>query len=146
MGYQFSLLLVSEFLISKKLNGFCLILFGIFILWRVIPLLTPMWRVTPLKTPFGLLIGFIAIFNHLFHSCTFVATITYSTLTRLHSLQTLHSNLHWLTSQLSITISNYHTLSHTQSLQFTLRADCDTFFVKLSPRSYSANSLLKTDS
>jgi hypothetical protein len=92
---------------------------------------------------------------------TFVTTITYSTLTRLHSLQTLHSNLyctiaqilliysirlHRLTSQLSITISNYHTLSHTQRLQFTLRADCDIFFIKLSPRSYSVNSLLKTPS
>jgi hypothetical protein len=52
--------------------------------------------------------------------------------------------LHWLTSQLSVTFRDYHTLSHTQSLQFTLRADCDIFFVKLSPRSYSANSLLKT--
>jgi hypothetical protein len=59
-------------------------------------------------------------------------------------LQSLITLLHWLTSQLSITISNYHTLSHTQSLQFTLRVDCDIFFVKLSPRTYSANSLLKT--
>jgi hypothetical protein len=35
-------------------------------------------------------------------------------------------------------------LSHTQRLQFTLRADCD-IFIKLSPRTDSANSLLKTD-
>jgi hypothetical protein len=41
--------------------------------------------------------------------------------------------LHWLTSQLSITISDYHSLPHMQSLQFTLWADCD-IFVKLSPR------------
>jgi hypothetical protein len=45
---------------------------------------------------------------------------------------------HWLTSQLSITTSDYHTLSHTHSLQFTLRADCD-IFIKLSPRTDSAN-------
>jgi hypothetical protein len=31
-----------------------------------------------------------------------------------------------------------------QGLQFTLRADCDIFLVKLSPRTDSANSLLKT--
>jgi hypothetical protein len=46
--------------------------------------------------------------------------------------------LHWLSSQLSVTFTDYHTLSRTQSLHFTLRADCDIFFVKLSPRSDSA--------
>jgi hypothetical protein len=29
--------------------------------------------------------------------------------------------LHWLTSQLSVTVTDYHTLSRTQSLHFTLR-------------------------
>jgi hypothetical protein len=46
--------------------------------------------------------------------------------------------LHWLTSQLSVTFTDYHTLSRTQSLCFTLGADCDIFFVKLSLRSDSA--------
>jgi hypothetical protein len=39
-------------------------------------------------------------------------------------------------------MSDYHTLSHTQILQFTLRADCD-IFVKPPPRTDSANSVLK---
>jgi hypothetical protein len=43
--------------------------------------------------------------------------------------------LHWLNSQLSVTFADYHTLSRVQSLHFTLRN---------SPRTYSANSLLKT--
>jgi hypothetical protein len=46
-----------------------------------------LYNVYSLKTPFGLLISFITIF-------TFVTTITYSTITRLHNLQTLHSNLY----------------------------------------------------
>jgi hypothetical protein len=88
---------------------------------------------------------------HSLQSYTFVTTITYSTLTRSHSLQTVHSNLYctiahrvsWFTQyvfigwllgyQLLSQITMYHTLSHMQSLQFTLRADCDIFFVRLSP-------------
>jgi hypothetical protein len=45
-----------------------------------------LWRVMPLKTPFGLLIGFITVLQ-------VVTTITYYTLTHLHSLQSLHSNI-----------------------------------------------------
>jgi hypothetical protein len=55
---------------------------------------SPIVRVSPLKTPFRLLMDFITIFIRLFHSYTFVATITYSTLTLLHSLETLRSNLY----------------------------------------------------
>jgi hypothetical protein len=94
------------------------------------------YRVTPLKTPVGLLIPLLQSQSHVttitpiihyavsylhsLQSYTFVTTITYYTLTRLH----------WLTSQISITISNYHRFNI-----FTLR---------LSPRTDSANSLLKT--
>jgi hypothetical protein len=75
----------------------------------------PIIHVTPLKTPFRLLIGLLQSQSHFttftiisyavtrlhnYNPYTFVATITYYTLTRLH----------WLTSQLAITVSNYHTL------------------------------------
>jgi hypothetical protein len=39
-----------------------------------------------LKTPFGLLIGFITILQ-------VVTSITFYTVTRLHSLQSVHSNI-----------------------------------------------------
>jgi hypothetical protein len=70
---------------------------------------TPILHVTPLKTPFGLVIPLlqsqsnvttITIISyavtrlHNYHPYTFVTTITYYTLTRLHSLQTLHFNLY----------------------------------------------------
>jgi hypothetical protein len=101
-----------------------------------------LYRVTPLKTPFGLLIplsqsqSHVTTFTHIYflrcYTCTqltitytFVTTITCSTLARLHSLRALYSNLyctvvllvysvrlHWLTSQLSVTFTDYHTLSH----------------------------------
>jgi hypothetical protein len=40
----------------------------------------------PLKTPFGLLIGFVTILH-------VMTTITYHTVTHLHSLQSVHSNI-----------------------------------------------------
>jgi hypothetical protein len=43
-------------------------------------------RVIPLKTPFRLVIGFITILD-------VVTTITYKTVARLHSLQSVHSNI-----------------------------------------------------
>jgi hypothetical protein len=45
-----------------------------------------LWRVMPLKTPFRLLIGFITILQ-------VVTTVTYYTVTHLHSLQSLHANI-----------------------------------------------------
>jgi hypothetical protein len=69
-----------------------------------------LYRVTPLKTPFGLVIPllqsqshvttithnyFLAVTRlHNYTPYTFVTTITYSTLARLHSLRALHSNLY----------------------------------------------------
>jgi hypothetical protein len=71
---------------------------------------SPIVRVIPLKTPFGLLIPLLQSQSHVttithnyflhcyaftqLQSSTFVTKITYSTLARLHSLQTLHSNLY----------------------------------------------------
>jgi hypothetical protein len=46
--------------------------------------------------------------SHLFHSCT-------------QSLPIDSMRLHWLTSELTVTITDYHTLLHMQSLQFTLQ-------------------------
>jgi hypothetical protein len=75
----------------------------------------PIVHVTPLKTPFGLLIPLLQSQSHVttithnyfavtrlhnYNPYTFVTAITYYTLTHLH----------WLTSPLSITVSNYHTL------------------------------------
>jgi hypothetical protein len=89
----------------------------------------------PLKTPFGLLIDFI-------HDLQFVTTVTYYTIPRLRYLQALHTKLvslpsvvctylsyeshisllihsvrlHWSTSQLSNTITDYHcTIAHAES-------------------------------
>jgi hypothetical protein len=122
-----------------------------------------LYRVTPLKTPFGLVLLLfqsqshvttiihnyslrcvtftpltilpVRNYNHLLHSYTFVITITHNYLLRCYALtqlQSLHANIPFLMS------------THI-NIQFTLRADCDVF-VKRSPRSYSANLLLKTDS
>jgi hypothetical protein len=113
---------------------------------------SPVVRVTPLKTPFGLLIPLLQSQSH-------VTTITYNFFLTLlsvytiiirnvrdynHLLHLLHYShlLHSYTFTPAdfsaiTTVSNYHTLSHTQSLQSALRADCDIFF---------ANSLLKTAS
>jgi hypothetical protein len=72
-------------------------------------------RVTPLKTPFGLLVGFIAIFNHLttitHNYLSRSVTFTQLTILHIHNYNHLfHSyTFNWLTSQLAITISNYHT-------------------------------------
>jgi hypothetical protein len=64
---------------------------------------SPVVQCYALKTPVGLLIGFIAIFTHVttitiisyavtrlhnYNPYTFVTTITYSTLTRLHFTNT----------------------------------------------------------
>jgi hypothetical protein len=85
--------------------------------WFLDQFWTPIVRIMPLKTPFGLLLllfrsqSHVTTFTHNYflrcYTCTqltitytFVTTITYYTLTRLY----------WLTSQLSITVSNYHTL------------------------------------
>jgi hypothetical protein len=132
----------------------------------------PIIRVSPQKTPFGLLLllfqsqSHVTTFtrNYLLRCCTctqltitytFVTTITCSTLTRLHSLRALHSNLYctvahslqiysmrlqWLTSQLLVTFTDYHTLSRTQSLHFTLRNSRR----ELTPRIQLLRILLKT--
>jgi hypothetical protein len=94
-----------------------------------------LYRVTPLKTPFGLLIPLLQSQSHVttitrnyfyavspshsLQSYTFVTTVTYNTL--------LHVNIPFLTST-HIHASNKDSV-HT---------------LKLAPRSYSANSLLKT--
>jgi hypothetical protein len=76
-------------------------------------------------------------YNHSQLSITLLRVYTIIILIRSW-LQSLIPLLHWLTSQLSITVSNYHTLSRTQSLHFTLR----TSRRDLTPR---FNSFLNTD-
>jgi hypothetical protein len=73
-----------------------------------------LYNVTPLKTPFGLVIPLfiipitrINIHSQLFLTLLHIYTIIILTRSWLQSLITL---LHWLTSQLSITVSNYHRL------------------------------------
>jgi hypothetical protein len=73
-----------------------------------------LYNVTPLKTPFGLVIGLFTIpitrnYNHsqVFITLCHIYTAYNHTRSWLQSLITL---LHWLTSHLSITVSNYHTL------------------------------------
>jgi hypothetical protein len=75
---------------------------------------SPVVRVTPLKTPVRLLIGLFTIptTHNYIHSQLFLTLCHIYTAynhTRLW-LQSLITLLHWLTSQLSITVSNYHTL------------------------------------
>jgi hypothetical protein len=69
-----------------------------------------LYNVTPLKKPFGLLILFISfpitrnyIHSQLFLTLCHIYTAYNHTRSWLHSFITL---LHWLTSQLSITVSN----------------------------------------
>jgi hypothetical protein len=73
------------------------------------------YRVTPLKTPFRLLIPLlksspVTTFTHNYLS----RCVTFTQLTILHIHNYNHyptlTRLHWLTSQLAITNSNYHTL------------------------------------
>jgi hypothetical protein len=98
-----------------------------------------LYHLTPLKTPFGLLIPLLQSQSHAttitiifyavtrlhnYNPYTFITKITYSTLARLHSLQTLHSNLYctiahkvsWLTTSSLAdfsAIGHFHRLSHT---------------------------------
>jgi hypothetical protein len=74
----------------------------------------PVVRVTPLKTSFGLSVDLLQSsptrnYNHsqLFLTLCHIYTAYNHTPSWLQSLITL---LHWLTSQLSITVSDYHTL------------------------------------
>jgi hypothetical protein len=68
-----------------------------------------LYNVTPLKTPFGLVIPLLQSQSHVttitiiyyaaarlhnYNPCTYVTTVTYSTLARIHSLRALHSNLY----------------------------------------------------
>jgi hypothetical protein len=72
-----------------------------------------LYNVTPLKTPFGLVIPLLQSQSH-------VTTITHNyflgcyAFTQLQIymfvIKSLIPLLHWLTSQLSITVSNYHRL------------------------------------
>jgi hypothetical protein len=97
---------------------------------------TPIVRVSPLKLPFGLVIPLLQFQSHvttithnyllrcvtftqLTNTCTFVTKITYSTLARWHtsllhyctySLLIYSVRFHWLTSQLSVTFTDYDTL------------------------------------
>jgi hypothetical protein len=71
-----------------------------------------LYSVSPLKTPFGLLIPLLQssptrnyIHSQLFLRLCHIYTAYNHTRSWLQSLITL---LHWLTSQLSITVSNYH--------------------------------------
>jgi hypothetical protein len=93
----------------------------------------PIVRVTPLKTPFGLVIPLLQSQSHVttithnyFLRCYTFAQFTNTALQSLlhYSTQSLllyTVRLHWLTSQLSVTFTDYHTLKRTQSLHFTLR-------------------------
>jgi hypothetical protein len=69
---------------------------------------------------------------HTLQSYTFVTTITYYTLTRLH----------WLTSQLSITVSNYHTLSHFPCLS-PIETSLVELLLKIPLENWLAGLLLK---
>jgi hypothetical protein len=72
-----------------------------------------LYNVTPLKTSFGLLIPLLQsytrnyIHSQLFFTLCHICTACNHICSWLQSLTTL---LHWLTSQLSITVSNYRTL------------------------------------
>jgi hypothetical protein len=96
-----------------------------------------LYRVTPLKTPFRLLIRFIYNFTHIttFTHNYLLRYVTFTQLTILHVCNYSHL-LHSYTFTLAdFSASNYYLkLSHTLHLHTS----------KLSPRSYSANSLLKT--
>jgi hypothetical protein len=87
----------------------------------------PIVHVTPLKTPFGLVIPLlqsqsqvttITIISyaitrlHNNNPYTFVTTITYSTLARLHSLPTLHSNLHCTIAHKVSYLTQYVFITH----------------------------------
>jgi hypothetical protein len=71
-----------------------------------------LYRVTPLKKPFGLLIPLLQSQPHvttITHNYSFTLCHIYTAYNHTRSwLQSLTTLLHWLTSQLSITVSNYH--------------------------------------
>jgi hypothetical protein len=52
-----------------------------------------MWRVMPLKTPFRLLIGFINHSQVVTTILQVVISVTFYTVTHLHSLQSVHTNI-----------------------------------------------------
>jgi hypothetical protein len=113
------------------------------------------WRVMPLRTPCGLLIPLFTIpitrhYNHTQLSITrlrvYTIIITYTLVTKVTD-NTL-TRLHWLTSQLSITFTNYHRLyifTFPMSVSYrdlTRRAD----FQRLTPVSQSqSQSYIATD-
>jgi hypothetical protein len=84
---------------------------------------SPVVHVTPLKTPFGLLIPLLqsSPTHNYSHSQLFLTLChIYTAYNHTRSwLQTLITLLHWLTSQISITFSNYHRL---YEYIFTLRS------------------------
>jgi hypothetical protein len=91
--------------------------------WVLDQFWSPIVRVTPLKTPIWLVLDLFTIpiirnYNHsqLFITLCHIYTAYNHTRSWLQSLITL---LHWLTSQLSITVSDYHRL-----YIFTLRNSC----------------------
>jgi hypothetical protein len=98
---------------SSVLHGTENILCNVWVLEHFWP---PVVRVTPLKTPFGLA---LLLFQFQSHVTTithnyFLRCATFTRLTIIHVRNYNHystlTRLHWLTSQLPITISNYHTL------------------------------------
>jgi hypothetical protein len=72
-------------------------------------------------------------------------TLIFTALLHIKSPNLLNTSLLADFSAINYYLKLSHTVAHSKS-SFTLRADCDIFFVKLSPRSCSANSLLKTPS
>jgi hypothetical protein len=98
-----------------------------------------LYRVTPLKRPFGLILL-------LFQSQSHVTTITHSYSLRCVTFTQLTITiLHWLTSQLSFTVSNYHRL-----YIFTLRNSRRDLtprihFLRLLLNNWLVGLLLKTE-
>jgi hypothetical protein len=93
-----------------------------------------LYSVTPLKTPFGLLIGFI--YN--LHNRNYNHTIISYAVPHLHSLQS-HTFVNTITYY-TLTLADFSAINYFLRLSQTLHLHTS----KLSPRTYSANSLLKT--
>jgi hypothetical protein len=96
-----------------------------------------LYRVTPLKTPFGLLIGLFQSQSHVtrFTHNYSLRCVTFTHLTILHV-----RNYNHLLHSYTFTLADLSAINYFLKLSQTLHLHTS----KLSPRTYSANSLLKT--
>jgi hypothetical protein len=96
-----------------------------------------LYRVTPLKTPFRLLIGLLQSQSHVttFTHNYSLRRVTFTQLTILHVRNYSH-----LLHSYTFTLADFWAISYFLKLSQTLRLHTS----KLSPRTYYANSLLKT--